>query len=1395
MAFTHLHVHTEHSELDGLTRITAGPKRAKALGLEAHAITDHGDLSGALAHQKACLAEGIKPIIGCEFYMAIGSRFEKNSEVVPNDDDTVSDADEGKEKVKRYMHLTVLARNEIGWKSLLALHNKAEDSFWFKPRIDFDLLDEHGEGLIILTGCLGGPVAGPLARAGAADKAGDPETAEQYRNEARANLDRLVNAVGKEHVFLEVMYHGIGAEAHAFREIRALSEETGIPLVATNDCHYEHGHDHGAHDAFLAVGVKKALDEPARFRFNGTPDYYIKSEEEMLAVLGNIKNEEAAAAWRQACANTQLVVDLVADRTIPEGRQRLPKFPVPEGEGSAKDYLYKLVKAGAKEHCGGKITQEVADRLKEELYVINEMGFADYFLITWDMIAWARSDYMPQDWIAKVAGKPVDEVNRKRKKPILVGPGRGSAAGSRVSYDLGIVGIDPLEYHLLFERFLELGRDGMPDIDVDFEQGRRGEVLRYLQMRWGKANVAHIGTIGYALSKAAIKDAARVLKPTQLPEEVLAEIVALETAGEYAEARKQTAIANKAVEAEGDRVQRLGNMLATLVPTAGGKAAPFRELMDPSNSTTEDFRNLVEREGETAQEILELAMQLEGVAKAKSIHPCGFIISPEPLDELVPMRWASHAANADPDAPRVITWNGGECEDLGLLKNDVLGLMNLDIASTAMDYVADVTGRQLTLDTIPHPNTKGDPVVEGAYRLLGRGQTAGVFQMESDGMKRVSQDVAPETLEDISAIVALYRPGPLGAGMDKTYAARKGGDEPVSYDAFTRDPVESEWINKVLGDDYGMAIYQETIMRLSTVVSGFDAAQRSRLRRAMGKKNQSEMDACFEMWLDGAPKEFLDDDGEMISPVFSTTTAKKLWDFISYAASYLFNKSHSAAYGQLAYVTAYLKAGWPVEYGAAILAVADKDEKRHAALEALREDGIEVLAPDVNESRSATAPVNGRVRIGLSEIKGVGSTGKYIVAERDANGPFASLHDLISRVKVANPKAESVTQIPATALQALIEAGALDSLGSRLGHIMVMRAAQKAEVAPIDAAWDPVEASTRQRLRLGVAMGTHPMVSAAAEIKNWTSPHGYEHVRGMSRISDKSGDPFLVAGVIAGWSEKAAKSGRLASIVLESPKLSLPGVVWSRTLTRLRDNDNIPKIGDIVAVSGTVKVREVSAGGDGHEGDGGDDVDETITVKELTVSELWPIVRTSDPEINEPAPVISFADHYLRLRSVPKPSAKPKATPAKEPKSRAKAVEPVEEPVPVPANDQEDNLIVLDEHRPAREPRTFALRMKGLWERGVKSSKPLGETLDPRHTDLRMPELKKLAAGSVIQGICVNGDRIVAVFASAALSAEDILKVVPEQDSPRWNKVTDDSCSQDVEWSLLSAEAAGEAAA
>ncbi|WP_192496682.1 DNA polymerase III subunit alpha [Pseudoclavibacter sp. CFCC 13796] len=1195
--FTHLHVHTEYSPLDGASHLHKLVARAAADGQLALAITDHGNIGAAWAFQQECEAAGVKPIIGCEVYLAIGSRFERDSLTVEADDSADFDAASAREKTKRYYHLTLIAQNTAGWHSLNRILVEAEQHVWSHPRIDYDLLAANSEGLIVLTGCLGGPVLGnistavsersrvdmpdvpagllpdadelvkemaeldavatpdegsleqlelrrsqlELARTELNSRAAHPffdayrcaigheRAADEAEQRARQALEAMIAAVGHDNVYVEVMEHDIAAESAALPAMAALAEEYGLPLVATNDSHYTAPEDAATHEAILAMQSGKALDDPKRFHFHGA-GYHLRTEAEMRAL-------RPEPWWQTACDNTALVADRVQPRVLPKARMRLPKYPVPDGFADEMAYLHHLVARGARTRYGNPLPDDVRQRLRTEMSVIGQMGFPAYFLIVHDMIRWAKDH------------------------GIIVGPGRGSAAGSLVSYCLDIVTIDPLRHNLLFERFLEPGRKGMPDIDTDFEKARFNEVYDWAQRTYGHESVARIGTFAIATTKRAIKDAARV-----------------------------------------HRLSGLGDRLSKAVPVVGGKPYTFTQLADEDDLKGEKYRTVLQRSGADGAQIVDLAEKYANTIAGTSVHACGVIISGKPLVGNVPLRIDAKEATEGRQV-FITQWTGPELEELGLLKMDMLRIRNLDVIAKAIEYIEATTGEHIDYYDLPDPDTQGDPRVAAAWQLLREGRTAGVFQMDSDGMRKLTQQVQPTNHEDLTAILALYRPGPMGAGMHETYARRKTGREAVDYSYLTDDPDEARWIDTVLGETYGVFVYQEELMRLGTVVAGFDAAMRSKLRKAVGKKKRALLDEVFTALRDGAGRQFTDASGTITSPVFQAATVERLIDTMQGAASYLFNKSHAAAYAQVSFNTAYLKANWPAAYGAALLACTDDDEKRLTAINSLRDEGVAILPPDVNRSRSETFPEDDTsIRLGLGEVKGVGVVGAAVVDGRPQEG-YTSLGHLR---EVLGPA------LDAGVLEGLICSGACDRFGPRLGMLTVCRALPSGESIDIPAVeFGLLERSVRERDLLGVSLSDNPLARYRSQVKAWRVPGIEDAADGSAmgaraipvhRIPDAEGARVVVAGVLAGAKERAYSKGQMLSVVIEGGRSSIRGVMWAEDLaSQQRSEDGLPPVGSVVAVSARVRVREVEVTDERGE------VIDVEQVKELTVMHLWRI--------------------------------------------------------------------------------------------------------------------------------------------------------------------------------------------
>ncbi|MEK6311933.1 MAG: DNA polymerase III subunit alpha, partial [Curtobacterium sp.] len=755
--FAHLHVHTEHSALDGLTKMRELFAFVADAGMNACAVTDHGTLSGIWAAQDAADRAGVKLLPGCEFYLAYGSRFEPGSEdVIADHGDDSDDAEGGRMKTRRYQHLTVIAITPAGWRSLVRLRNESERTKVTVagkgyPLIDLELLAENRDGIVVLTGCLGGPVLGPLAR-------GDEST-------CRKNLTALQDAVGSENLYVEIMSHGIDTEDAVLPRLAAIAGELSLTLVATNDSHYLREVDAPAHDAWLALRTKKQITDTNRYRFTGT-GYHVKTEAEMRQV-------RPEQWWQDAVTAAGAVADRCVTRVVPQPDSMLPEFPTPQGFTSNRDYLIDRITAGAKARWGDPLPDAVRQRLTTEFDVIMhpskknpDLSFDSYMLMVAEMIGW------------------------EQQQGGLVGAGRGSAPGSAIASSLDITALDPLARGLLFERFLEPGRADWPDIDTDFQKRRREAILDHLAEFWGDDRVVLIGAFAQAKSKRALRDAARVLG-----------------AG------------------------RVGDVLAKAVPIVdGGKPMSLARVTDEHDAATGEFRRLLARHGDDAEHTLALARAFEDTVAGLGIHACGVLVADRNLFDLIPLRQHKTTGRW------IAEWDSRNVEQFGGVKLDVLALRNLDIVADAIDLIEEQTGERIDFSSIPDGSDPNDPRVQAAWRLLQDGQTAGIFQMESAPMAQLARDVRPTSMDDLSAVIALYRPGPLSAGMHTMYAARKNGAEQVDYSWLTTDPTEIAWIDSVLGETYGLIVYQEQMMRLAGIVAGFDAAERSKLRKAVGKK-------------------------------------------------------------------------------------------------------------------------------------------------------------------------------------------------------------------------------------------------------------------------------------------------------------------------------------------------------------------------------------------------------------------------------------------------------------------------------------------------------------------------------------------------------------------------------
>lgn len=907
----HLHNHTEYSMLDGAAKITPMLAEAQRLEMPAIGMTDHGNMFGASEFYRCATDMGIKPIIGVEAYVAPGSRFDTRR-ILWGDPSQKRDDVSGS---GAYTHLTMVAENATGLRNLFILSSLAsfEGQLGKWSRMDAEIIAQHAEGIIATTGCPSGEVQTRL-RLGHDSQA--LESAAMWRD-----------IFGPDNYFLELMDHGLDIERRVRDGLLEVGKKLGIAPLATNDCHYVTRDAAHSHEALLCVQTGKTLSDPQRFKFDGD-GYYLKSAEQMRQLWdGEIP---------QACDSTLLIAERVQSyEQVWTPRDRMPIFPVPDGYNQTT-WLHHEVDAGLQRRFPHEVPDEYRERAEYEIGVICDKGFPSYFLIVADLINYARS------------------------VGIRVGPGRGSAAGSLVAYALGITDIDPIPHGLLFERFLNPERVSMPDIDIDFDDRRRGEMVRYVAEKWGSDRVAQVITFGTIKTKAALKDAARV---------------------HYGQPGFAMA----------DRITK------ALPPAIMAKDIPLSGITDPRHERykeASEIRSLIETDPDV-RTIYETARGLEGLVRNAGVHACAVIMSSEPLIEAIPL-WKR------PQDGAIITgWDYPSCEAIGLLKMDFLGLRNLTIIGDALENIKANKGIDLELESLSLDDTT-------TFELLSRGETLGVFQLDGGPMRDLLRRMQPTVFEDIVAVLALYRPGPMGMNAHNDYADRKNGRQKI----IPIHPELAQPLESILAETYGLIVYQEQIMRIAQKVAGYSLAQADTLRKAMGKKKRDVLAKEYEGFAEG-----------MRANGFSAGAIKALWDTILPFADYAFNKSHAAGYGLVSYWTAYLKANYPSEYMAGLLtSVGDDKDKAAIYLADCRKLGITVLPPDVNESALNFASVDNDIRYGLSAVRNVGSAVvTSLIATRTAKGAFTDFSDYLDKI--------DITACTKKVTESLIKAGAFDSLG------------------------------------------------------------------------------------------------------------------------------------------------------------------------------------------------------------------------------------------------------------------------------------------------------------------------------------------------------------------------------
>ncbi len=1067
MSFTHLHVHTEFSLLDGSSKIKEITKRAKELGMDSLAITDHGVMYGAIDFYRAALANGIKPIIGCEVYVAPGSRFDK-------------EANAGED---RYYHLILLAENNKGYANLCKIVSKGfVDGFYYKPRVDYEVLREFHEGIICLSACLAGEVQRFLAR-------GD------YQAGKEAAL-RYLDIFGKDNYFLELQDHGILEQKTVNQQLLRLSDELGVDLVCTNDVHYTYADDVEAHDILLCIQTGKKKSDEDRMRYEGG-QYYLKSPEEMADLFKYAP---------QALENTEKIAKR-CNVTFEFGVTKIPSFPVPKGYTSWT-YLkelcenglhkrYPVFKGEKDENC--KLSrEELEDRLNYELNTIKSMGYIEYFLIVWDFIHFAKSS------------------------GIAVGPGRGSAAGSIVSYCLEITDIEPMRYNLIFERFLNPERVSMPDIDVDFCIERRQEVIDYVGRKYGKDHVAQIVTFGTLKAKGVIRDVARVL---DMP---------------YAQA----------------------DAIAKMIPN------DLHMTLDIALKQSKELRDLYEGDSDVKY-LIDMSKRLEGLPRHASMHAAGVVICGKPVDEYVPL---SRASDGSITTQYIMT----TLEELGLLKMDFLGLRNLTVIQNALRFIKKNRGLDIDLNKIDYSD-------KNVLHYIGTGNTEGIFQLESSGMKSFMKELKPESLEDIIAGISLYRPGPMD--FIPKYIEGKNNADSVTYDC--------PQLESILEPTYGCIVYQEQVMQIVRDLAGFSLGRSDLLRRAMSKKKADVMAKERKVFVYGDESENIKG---CVNNGISESIANKIYDEMTVFAQYAFNKSHAAAYAVVTYQTAYLKYYYTAEFMAAMLSsVMDMTDKVAEYVYSCRSMGIKILPPDINEGESGFSAKGDSIRYGLTAIKNVGKAViDNIVAEREARGIYKDLEDFISRTAPLG--------VNKRAIENFIKAGAFDSFGATRKQMMMVyvqivdsvnqdkKDTMQGQMSLFDIADEDQKKNYKmqmpkvgeydndQKLEFGIYASGHPLSDMEEKwkrvITNMSLDFAVPEEGESYKIKDKS--RVTVGGIITTVTRKFTKRGeQMAFLTLEDLVGTVEIVVFPREFDKYRE---ILMEGRKIFITGEADIQENAPG-------------------------------------------------------------------------------------------------------------------------------------------------------------------------------------------------------------------------